>query len=367
VLAAFIATRVIIVLLILVAAQTIPLSTQSGPLPDPAFPNNVVLDGLVRWNSFWYASVVHPGYLMEDITSGVQSNVIFFPGYPLLIRLLAPLVGNQFLAGILTANAAFLVALVYLYALTKQEFDDVTASRAVFYLAAAPASVFFCAMYAESLTLLFILATFYHARNRQWGLAGLAGLLAAATHISGVLMALVIVAEGLGQQDVRLKPASRGWATLSECVTVLTGKARKAWRSLAAAAIVPVGLIGFMIYLGIQFNEPLGFWRAQAAWGWDISGAGALQLVNNTIMGLRHSPMLLVDLAATLGFAALVVGSIWESSSMNLWVSGAHRPPGAGITPEPVPPNWSTIRSWDCDTAQCYWWTWRPRWGSQHW
>jgi Gpi18-like mannosyltransferase len=101
------------------------------------------VDGLVRWDGFHYANIALHGY--------DRMKTVFFPLYPLLVASVRMIVGNVYVAGLLVSNAALLVALCYLYALARREYDQAGATRTVFYLATAPGSVFFWAMYTESL------------------------------------------------------------------------------------------------------------------------------------------------------------------------------------------------------------------------
>src|SRR5687767_299870 len=69
---------------------------------------------LTKWDAGWYSSVSTQGY---SYTEGQQSNVAFFPLYPLVAKALALLTGNWALAALLTSLASFFVALQLLHAL----------------------------------------------------------------------------------------------------------------------------------------------------------------------------------------------------------------------------------------------------------
>jgi hypothetical protein len=197
VLLAYLSTRALVLLVIFVSSVSIPMRPGAFLY---ASPNNLVLDGLIRDDSWWYANIAEHGYTVGDLKLGAQGNVVFFPLYPLLVKMIAALTGNVFLAGVLVSNVAFLIALAYLYGLARYEFGEETAARTVFYLAAAPTAVFFSAMYSESVYIALVCAAFYYAQRRVWDFAALTGALAAATRNTGVLLALVIALEGLHQQ-----------------------------------------------------------------------------------------------------------------------------------------------------------------------
>ncbi|MEO0597264.1 MAG: hypothetical protein AAF126_14235, partial [Chloroflexota bacterium] len=88
-------------------------------------------------------------------------------------------------------------ALIFLYRLTAFEFDDETAGRTVFYIAAFPTAFFFSAVYTESTFLLFSVGAFYFARKGEWGWASVMGMLCAGSRIVGVIRFGVIGLEWL--------------------------------------------------------------------------------------------------------------------------------------------------------------------------
>jgi Mannosyltransferase (PIG-V) len=308
VLGAYVATRLMVFLIIYVSSLAIPVA--SGASSSIARPRDLVLDGLVRWDSGWYLSIVTHGY--------TKSSAVFFPIYPLLVKALAVLIHNVSVAGVLLSNSAFSVALVYLYALARREFDDDTAARAVLYLAAAPAAVFFSALYAESLFVALVLATFYYARQRRWGWAALAGALGAATRNTGVFLAAVIALEGLYQYGVRFRP--RGWqpAAVLGHVKQQLRLVPASWRSLLAAAFVPVGLLAYMAYLSRAVGDPLAFIHGQGAWERNNAVAHVTHVISAVSAQLgagahvltgagQHTGVVLLNALVTLAFAPLVV------------------------------------------------------------
>lgn len=310
VLLAYVATRLILFLVIWLSMSTLPM--RPGDLLY-ASPGSLLLDGLVRFDSWWYHNIATRGYTLGDAAAGVQGNVAFFPLYPLLVRLAGTLVGDIFLGGVLVSNLAMIALLGYLYALARHEFDDDVAGRAVFYLAAAPASLFLSAMYTESVFLTLTAATFYHARRGQWAWAALAGALASGTRNTGVLLAAVVALEGMQQQGLRLLPQGWGRAELLAYLRGQIAAVRGAWPALIAAAWVPAGLLSYMVFMATQFGDPLAFIHVQAAWGRNVE-PGALFTVLGTTwrelavrdLGLGQiNTQVLIDVLTTLVFLGL--------------------------------------------------------------
>lgn len=318
VLVAYLVTRFIIFFLIFVSSVNIPMAQGEFLYAEPS---NILFDGLIRFDSWWYHNITTQGYSLGNATTGVQGNVAFFPLYPLLIKLVVLFTGNIFIAGLLISNLAFLVGLFYLYALARREFDEDTAGRAVFYLAAAPTSIFFAAMYTESLFVALVAATFYYAGEKKWVVAALTGALAAATRNSGVLLAAVIALEGMYFAGLRLRPLSWKLKDLIGQYRLTFIAAFKSWSSLAAASFVPMGLIGFMAYLTNTFGDPLAFIHSEASFGRQVSTEQASGLVDRTLRRLNFGTQFLagqtnsraiIDVLITLAFLSLFLVLIFK-------------------------------------------------------
>jgi Gpi18-like mannosyltransferase len=217
-----------------------------------------------RWDTVWYVSIVEDGYAF---TPGEKSSVAFFPLYPLLMAALRPLISGPVVAGLLISNLAFLAALILLYRLTESLLESrSTAGRTVFYLAAFPTAFFFSAAYTESLFLLLSVGAAYAAHQRRWGWATLCGILASATRSLGFLVWLIVVFEWLSSHGWTLSTARKpeSWQTLRAAL-------RTGWPVLLLICLIPLGLLAYMLYLALTFNDPVAFWSAQAAWGFESS------------------------------------------------------------------------------------------------
>jgi len=263
---AFIVTRAIVFFGAYLAEVAIPNITND------AFyhvnPNNVFLDVWARWDSAFYLSIAENGYFF---ILGQQSSVAFFPLYPLMINVLAPILGSTLAAGIFVSNLFLYFALIFLYKLTEFEFDSDTAGRAVFYIAAFPTAFFFTAVYTESTYLLTSIGTIYFARKRMWAWALLFGLMCSASRIVGVVVWGVVGLEWM---------MSHGW-------TFSTIHKPQAWRNLfngirtdffnlITILLIPLGLISYMVFLNNQFGDPIAFSTTQSAWGREMLGPIAI-------------------------------------------------------------------------------------------
>ncbi|HEY8685725.1 MAG TPA: mannosyltransferase family protein [Chloroflexota bacterium] len=197
------------------------------------------------WDTQWYTDIARRGY---DWSKSVgTSPTAFFPLYPLLIRLGVILTHRSYLGVALAiSNLCFLGALSFLWRLTAWEFDREVAGRTILYIAVFPTALFFFAGYSESLFLLLSVASFYYLRRRDWLLAGLLGALASATRVTGILLLVPFLYE-------YARYSNFSWRKVDA-------------RGLIGLALVPMGLVAFMVYLRATVGDAFAFGHYQAAW-----------------------------------------------------------------------------------------------------
>lgn len=304
---AFLITRIIVFVGAYLAEIAIP--NISGEAFYHVNPGNVWLDVWARWDSAFYLRIVESGYWFVP---GEQSAVAFFPLYPLLVSMIEPITGHLF-AGVIVSNTLLLGALIFLYQLAQFEFkDSAVASRAVFYIAAFPTAFFFSAVYTESTFLFFTVATMFFARKRLWAWAMLFGFLCASSRIVGIVMWGVVGLEWMESHGWTLgtiyKP--QAWRNLFAGI-------RKDWLNLALICVIPLGLISYMVFLKVQFNDPVAFSTTQSAWGREM--LGPFIIVSRDLAGLAGGNFftgdiwwhVILDLSAY--FAVLFIAvAIWR-------------------------------------------------------
>ncbi len=238
-----------------------------------------------QWDANWYMSIVTDGY---NWVQADQSNVAFFPLYPLTIKALGWVLGGRYLlAGLLLSNAFMFGGLVFLYRLVRDDYGDDVARRTVWLLAIFPTSIFFTSLYTESLFLLTGVATFYYARRGRWAMAGVWGLLASLTRITGILLLLPLAWEYLSQKNFslrKLRPAAL-------------------WLSL-----VPGGIFAFMAYLYFGYDRPLAFAETQASgWGHELTPIWSSFTHDISFLVNQSELWVIYELAATLLLGVLTV------------------------------------------------------------
>ena len=194
--------------------------------------------GLVGWDASWYLRIIESGYHHLPLES-----VRFFPLLPMSAKVLSPVLGAR-PALLVVVNLAALGAGILMERLARLETGDrALAARAAWLLAFFPPAFVLVMGYAESLLVLFGLATFLALRRQRWGWAAVAGVLAGLCRPLGVLLVIPAAIE-----------AARGLRR--------AGASERARRLLA---VVSPGA-GGLAYLGwswIAYDDPLRPLRLQ--------------------------------------------------------------------------------------------------------
>jgi hypothetical protein len=236
-------TRLTLFIIAACAIRIIPAGIQ--PPTEAYLGKNLSLATWIRWDSWWYLSVVERGYWFDP--QG-KSNVAFFPVFPMAIKGLTALIGNQVVAGLLVANVSALAATVAFWLWVRRELGPAAADRSALWLLVYPFSFFFHPIYAEPLFFLLVSLAFLAVSRRNWLLAGLLGGLAAATRPMGVLLLPAYAWE-----------LFRDWRA---------GRGLRPSHVLAVL-LVPAGLAAYALYLWLAFGQPLAFWQAHVS-GWNV-------------------------------------------------------------------------------------------------
>ncbi|XP_018310329.1 GPI mannosyltransferase 2 [Mycetomoellerius zeteki] len=123
---------------------------------------NFLFNGLTRWDGEYFLHIARYGYTYEN-------TLAFYPLYPTMIRIIAVILTKVFplfnmqstmiVAAILINFVCFVKSAIIFYDLTESVFQNtVTAYKAAILYCINPASIFFSALYSESM---FAYLTFY--------------------------------------------------------------------------------------------------------------------------------------------------------------------------------------------------------------
>ena len=241
------ATRTVLLLIGLVSrALLAPLRTEPYPW---TYSKSLWLAIWGVWDSGWYLDIAQFGYSAAGRTDPAilnQANYAFFPLYPLTMRVLGPLVGGPFNAGLVVSNISLVAACLALRRLVALDHDAATASRAVRYMILFPTAFILSGVFSESMFLALTLAAFLAVRRDRLFLAGAAGYLAALSRPVGVLLVLPLALAYWKERRDRRQPLAPGALWL---------------------LLVPLGLATFAAYNHALTGNALAFARIQTSWG----------------------------------------------------------------------------------------------------
>ncbi|HEY6213153.1 MAG TPA: hypothetical protein VIW45_12760, partial [Vicinamibacterales bacterium] len=153
-------------------------------------------DQFTRYDAGWYYQIARYGYRFVTggpaVGVGKPGKIAYFPAYPLLARTAGRLFGTAqqdfYFGAIAVSWIAFAGAMAGIAALARLDLPEPESERAALLTAIFPFAFFFGMVYTESLFLCATVLAFYLFRTRRWLLGGLAGALATATRVNGILM-----------------------------------------------------------------------------------------------------------------------------------------------------------------------------------
>ncbi len=271
VLGAFALVSVLLTVVVTLSAHGIP---RGGPaLRGPAW-----LDAWFQFDSGWYYSIAAHGY---SYVPGQQSSIAFFPTYPMAVRALGALLGDYHAAGSVIGVIAGAGAVLLFGSWVWRRLPRAGAVTAIAALMLYPYAFFlYGSMYADSLFVLTALGAFLLLERRMYWLAGLVGALATAGRPVGIAVTIGLVIRML---ELRAQDRARGSTPAGppidrttgnlvvdrprgrELLTAITGVR---WRE-AGVLLSGVGLLSWVVYLWVEFGNPLAFVDVEGAPGWD--------------------------------------------------------------------------------------------------
>ncbi len=240
----FLATR-LLVLVVAVAVET----TQPPPPDGVAVDDRAILSSLTVWDGTYYIGIADAGYHADP---DFGPDYAFYPGYPVAVKATSLLTfGDSSLAAVLAGNAAFLLALVVLFALSVRHLTPERALLSLWFLSLAPGAVAFALSYSDSLFLLLAVSAFLAMEVRRPWLAGFLFALATLTRAPGILLGLPLLLMLVERDGIR---PTRAWIPL---------------------LLAPLALAIYFGYLWWLTGDPLAAVSAQSSWSPDASAAAS--------------------------------------------------------------------------------------------
>lgn len=201
-----------------------------------------------RWDSVWYLDIAENGYQYKG--EGKLSNIVFFPLYPALMIVISLFTfGNLVLAGWIISSVSLVIACIFLYKLVLKFHSAIDPYQPIFFLLIFPTAFFFNTVYTESLFLALSLAAFYLGLKRNFLLAGIVGLAASLTRLSGILIFIPIIWEYYEAFGFRKFINSK----------------------ILPLFLIPLGTLSFFLYHYLSFGDWLLLFKVESWWGRSFS------------------------------------------------------------------------------------------------
>lgn len=213
-------------------------------LADPAF-KNFSQTIWWRWDSNFYGSIVSYGY---NIKNGLQSNVTFFPLFPLLwktVMFVSRLPSH--ISALIISNVLALGSFVIFYRWLLIVWDSSVAKRGLIALAVFPASFFLISVYSESTLLILIVTAFLLIEYKKLKLAAVVSMLASAARPVGIFMWPILI-----------------WFWFEK---TKNNQNRNKIDFLSVFVLPPFGILFFSLYLWYKVDDPLAWFHGQADYG----------------------------------------------------------------------------------------------------
>ena len=256
----------------------VTLGYREGGAPWRLFQNEF-LNLQVRWDTGWYFGLASEGYKYVPDRPLDQQNIVFFPAFPLAMRVVSRLLGGStsgyMLGGTLVAIGAFFCALSYLYRFACDTLgDNDRASYSVWLTATFPFALFYGAIYSESLYLLGAIGAFYHFRRGEFWRAGAWGLLVGLTRPNGCFLSVPLAILALAAWMPEW--LAGGSAAAKRSAIVPAARLSGLTPALAAAAMPGVGMLLYSAFIWWLTGNPLQWAAGHLAWGREYRGLSVL-------------------------------------------------------------------------------------------
>jgi hypothetical protein len=226
-----------------------------------------VSEALRSWDGQWFLAIADGGY--AGVPDGLvdafghrsaETPLAFFPGYPLVVRWFAAVDGSGGIGLVTSALTVTIVSgVVCSYGLARlgrhvRGGSRLTGLVLVALFAATPMSVVLSMAYSEAMFCALAAWALVGVLEKRWLLAGVCCALAGLVRSTGAALVLAV-----------------GIAAL----LVVVGNPRS-WRAWLGGAIAPLGLAGYLAWVGTRTGEWNGWFALQQrGWGTGFDGGAA--------------------------------------------------------------------------------------------
>lgn len=236
-----------------------------------------------------YLAIAQDWYLKTGVWDRLV-QLVFLPGYPVLIRVLNVVIGNYLYTAMVISGLCFAGAGTMLYQLIRLDYSHEEAIRALKYLCILPGAFFFAAPMSESMFLFLSVTCIYFLRKKSWLAACVLGGVAAFTRSLGLVLLIPTIFEMI-TDDVTNRHKETSFFTAEKL------------KRMVKYTFVLLILLGFGCYLLINYQvsrnpfqfmiyqkqhwyQSMGFFFNTVSYQIDYAIRSAQELKTNTLLGL---------------------------------------------------------------------------------
>lgn len=241
------------------------VDSQFAFIPDAIFRFHIS-SSVFSWANFdglHYLRIAKDGY-------GPMTQV-FFPFYPISIRIIHELFRTPYLiSGVLVSHGAFLASLFVFYALLIRDGKKNLGPLFFTVVFLFPTSFYYAAVYTDALFLLFASLCLLCGRYRYWGWSGFFGVLGTLTRLNGITLLFYIFFEYMFEDMV----ASEVWNMIIHKKKLLVLLHRKIVsasmiRIITSMLSIMAIFVGYLLYIQNRFGDWMLVFRVMKIWHQD--------------------------------------------------------------------------------------------------
>ena len=279
----------------------------------PARNGRPLVDVLAVWDGGWYVRIAEDGYadhldLSAPVTDQITGSLAFFPGYPMLIRLVSDLTGlDSQWAGVAISLVAGAVAAAGIAVLASDWAGYRVGVLAALLWAAAPMGVVGSMVYTEALFTALVVWTFVALRRHSWAVVGALGLAAGLARPTGIALGTAVA-------------AYVAWIWWGGRTSRESDAERSGVLPLVAAGLALAGTPAFWLWVAIRADRWDGWFAVQNAfWGSRFDGGASIaSLAGGVLLGETPPGLEMMSLATVLCLLA-AVGLLVLASRARVW------------------------------------------------
>jgi len=221
---------------------------------------------LTKWDAQWYGGIADSGYgfVRTHEDGRLLADYAFFPLYPWTERLVTTVTGLSHVdAGVLISAVAALFAAAGIFRVANDVLGPRGAVIATVLWAAVPVGIVQSMAYSESLFTALAAWSLFGLLRERWLLAATLACAAGLTRPTGVAIVTAVLVTAVISlvAHVRRKGAPRARILLD--------------RRLVSVIVAPLGLVGYLGWVGWERRSPTGYFEVSDGWGNGFDGGAA--------------------------------------------------------------------------------------------